>query len=56
MQDYAKEHDLEWKFHLLFNQQAAGSMKRKNRILKHQINLVTRKITLAGRLIYYPRL
>lgn len=51
MQDWAKEHDLEWRVHLSFNQQAIGSTKRTNRILKYQINLLTRKTALAGRLI-----
>ena len=48
MQNWAKEHDIEWRFHLYYNLQAAVLVERKNRILKHQIKLLTGKTILAG--------
>ena len=48
MQDWAKEHDLEWGFHLPYNLQAAELVERKQGILKQQIKLLTGKTSLTG--------
>lgn len=48
MQDWAKEHDNEWRVHLLYNLRAAGVIERKNGILNQHIELLTGKVTLAG--------
>lgn len=48
MQDWAKEPDIEWRSHLLYNLQAVGLIERKNGILKKQIKLLIGKTTFAG--------
>lgn len=48
MQDWAKEHGIEWRLHLPYTLQAAGLVERKNRIVKQQVTLLTSKTALAG--------
>ena len=47
MQDWAKEHDIEWRFHRPYNWQAARLIERKNRISKQQIKILTGTTALA---------
>ena len=47
VQDWVKEHVIEWSSHLPYNLQAAGLVKRKNKLLKQQIELLIGKTTLA---------
>lgn len=45
IQDWAKEHDIDWRFYLLHDLQASGLEERRNGISKQQIKLL--KGTLA---------
>ena len=49
MQDWAKEHDIEWRLHVSYNPQAAELVERgkKKGTLKQQIKLLIGKNTLA---------
>lgn len=42
-----KKHDIEWRFHCLYNLQAVGLLERKNGILKQQIKLLTNKTSMT---------
>lgn len=42
-----KNNDIEWRFHLSYNSQAARLVKRKHKIWKQQIKLLTSRTTLA---------
>lgn len=46
VQDWAEEHDTEWRFHTPINVQTTGLVVYG--ILKHQITLLTGQTTLAG--------
>ena len=48
MQVWAKEHGIEWRFHLSYKQESAGLKERKIGKLKQQIVLLKDKTTLAG--------
>lgn len=55
MQDRAKEHDIHWRFYLLYNLLALLLVERKNGILKQQIKLPIGKTALAGWTKVLPR-
>ena len=47
VQDWAKEHDIEWRFPLPYNMRAAELVKRKNGMLKQHTELLTGKTHLG---------
>lgn len=51
MQEWAKEHDIGWRCHLLYDTQAGRFVERKNEISKHQIS--KSNITWVGQILIY---